>query len=113
MCHLLAQAMPGEEWTAALLVVTLAGLLAGTIGIYAGSRNSRSPVARRWGVVSYSSGVLSPAFFACVIGRNLTAEGYGLLATPVITGALAIAISYRPPLSLGRRDENRSGQRFR
>ena len=94
---LLGQIMPGMGWIPIMLFLIIGGNLVGLFGIRVGLAFAKSSLAFRTGITAAFVGVISPLFFALVVGDDLLSIGYIMLATPICPGLLAFALSFREP----------------
>jgi hypothetical protein len=90
------QLAAGAEFLGLLVI---AGELPGFLGILVGIARRKSRFAFRAGLISCCLGAGLPLLlYLLPDGRDLTYEGYLLLATPLLTGLPAIMLSFRSPL---------------
>jgi hypothetical protein len=92
MMPLLGQAFPGMEWIPVMLFATAAGGLAGILSITLRPFHRLHVAGRRLAISSLVIGVASPLFFLVVVGSEVFAYVYLILAAPAALGGLALLV---------------------
>jgi len=83
-------------WIPLIVVLFWGGILCGAVSILTSVILSKSRFAFRCGLGAVTVGVVSPPLLWSLTGKHLSPHGYLILASPVLSGLLGIALSQMP-----------------